>query len=86
MEPMEVDVDIDTGAMELKNPEKYILAEIENKKFKRKNIAKTYALILRDNFNKVDWKKINTAIIDRWSTAGLIYIKNLAWSPEKLFS
>jgi len=33
MEPMEVDVDIDTGAMELKNPEKYILAEIENKKF-----------------------------------------------------
>lgn len=62
---------------ELLFPEKVLLAEINNKKFKRDSIAKTYALALNSG-KKVDWGRVNRAIIDRWSKSGLEYIKTLA--------
>ena len=59
------------------NVEKMILDEIENKAFKRKAIALTYAIALTVPY-EVDWGKINRAIINRWSPSGLKYIKELA--------
>jgi hypothetical protein len=28
---------------------------------------------------KVNWERVNTAIVDRWSASGLARIKNAAW-------
>lgn len=51
---------------------------------KRKDIAMTYRLVMEAERHgaKVDWLKVNTAIIERWSKSGLQYIKNLAWSDR----
>jgi len=66
--------------IELADCEKYILDEISNPSFKRIDIAKTYALILKSSeAYTVDWVKVNQAICDRWSFAGLKWIKNRAW-------
>lgn len=46
-------------------PEKQILGEIADKRMKRLDVAKSYALILRDQRDEVDWGKINRAIIER---------------------
>ena len=59
-----------------------ILNEIKDIKFKRKNIAKTYALALKSSEDSINCKIINEAIINRWSRSGLEYIKNLAWSGK----
>ena len=59
-----------------------ILDEIKDIKFKRKNIAKTYALAIKSSEDSINWKIINEAIINRWSRSGLEYIKNLAWSGK----
>lgn len=63
-----------------------ILTAIADKKNHRKEIAGIYAhLIQLDLSSKpvsrhhFDWGKINHAIIDRWSHAALIYIKERAW-------
>jgi len=45
----------------------------------QKQIAQTYALALRSE-EEVDWKQINTLIIERWSISGLERIKQMAWS------
>lgn len=65
----------------LANPEQVILTEISDKRMKRKDIGLTYRLtmIAEKHGEKIDWYKINTAIIDRWSRAGLKYIKEFAW-------
>lgn len=61
--------------------EQTILKEIEDKAFKRLDIAKTYALAIKSSeFDSVDWAKVNAAIIDRWSRRSLEYIKDQAWS------
>ena len=31
---------------------------------------------------KIDWEKVNTAIINRWSISGLEYIKKRAWEGK----
>jgi hypothetical protein len=36
----------------------------------------------KDGREKIDWKKVNEAIIDRWSISGLQYIKQKAWSGK----
>lgn len=66
---------------ELVDPENVILEEINNKELKQNDIAQTYFLIIRQG-TKVDWKKINQAIINRWSKSGLDKIKKLAWSGK----
>ena len=55
-----------------------LLSEIVDKKSKRKIIAQTYALALESSC-PTNWKKVNSAIVERWSFSGLKYIKKLAW-------
>ena len=62
--------------MELIFCEKTILDEIENKKFKREDIALTYYFCILSK-EKIDWERINEAMIERWSFGGLKYIKKL---------
>ena len=47
----------------------------------QKQIAQTYAIGLRSSW-PTDWKRVNEAIIKRWSFSGLNRIKNLAWSGK----
>ena len=64
--------------MELLCCEETILSEIEDKRFKRKNVALTYYFCLISS-EDINWGKVNRAIIRRWSHSGLNYIKTEAW-------
>lgn len=61
----------------LYNSEEFILNEIANKKLKQKDIAQTYALLIRSG-EGIDWRTINEAIVNRWSMSGLKRIKEMA--------
>ena len=61
-----------------------LLREIAMKEFKQRHIALTYRLALQSS-DKTDWAKVNQAIIERWSKAGLKRIKEWAWSRTKDF-
>lgn len=56
---------------------------INKKGITRKKVVKVYESILQyrgiDAISDNELKKINQAIIKRWSLSGLIYIKDLAW-------
>jgi hypothetical protein len=65
--------------MELCCCEQVILGEIASRAMKRRDIAQTYALAMRSR-EQVDWAKVNGAIIERWSMAGLQWIKEQAHS------
>lgn len=67
--------------IELCNCTSVLLEEIGNPKMYRKDVAQTYALALKSS-EDVDWKRVNEAIIERWSTSALVYIKELAWSGK----
>lgn len=65
------------------NCESTLLMEIASKKSKRKDIAFTYRMALEaevERRERIDWVKINRAIIERWSESGLVWIKRHAWS------
>ena len=55
-----------------------LLREIAMKESKQRHLARTYRLALQST-DKTDWAKVNRAIIERWSKAGLKKIKELAW-------
>ena len=55
-----------------------LLQEIADKRFKQRNVAKTYALSIMSS-EETDYEKVNKAIIERWSHSGLERIKQLAW-------
>jgi hypothetical protein len=57
--------------------EEMIFEEIADKQFKRDDIALTYCLLMFTS-EKIDWSKVNHAILDRWSRSGLTYIKKKA--------
>ena len=63
-------------------PQQFILQEISVERMKRKDVAMTYALIMRDQRDEVDWAVINSAIVARWSPSALEFIKDQAWSGE----
>jgi hypothetical protein len=63
---------------ELTGCENVLLVEIANKSMARRDVALTYALALRSG-EDVDWKRVNMAIIARWSTSALVWIKTKAW-------
>jgi hypothetical protein len=66
--------------IELAACEATILGEIADPKFKRAQVATTYALCLRSSErDRIDWGKVNRAILDRWSPAALKWIKERAW-------
>jgi len=68
------------------NCESVLLLEAETKGVTRKSIAMTYRLAMEQEKDpdgeKIDWKKVNAAIVERWSLFGLKYIKELAWSGK----
>jgi hypothetical protein len=67
--------------IELADPQGQLLEEIADKRFTRRDVAMTYRIaVRRGGGDRVDWPKVNRAIIDRWSVSALIYIKKLAWS------
>lgn len=69
--------------IELADCERFVLSEIADPKTNRRDIAKTYALILRSSeCDDVDWAKVHTAIISRWSKSGLKWVKTVAWSGK----
>jgi hypothetical protein len=45
-------------------------------------LALTYALAIKSKERK-DWKKINRAIMKRWSYSGLKRVKHFAWRGFK---
>lgn len=45
----------------------------------RKAVAQTYRLAIQSH-TPTDWKRVNEAIIARWSVSGLTWIKKQAWS------
>lgn len=59
--------------------QKDLVAEIENKNNKQRDIAEKYQAA----FNLIPcggWRKINTAIANRWpSKSGLARVKTMAW-------
>lgn len=62
------------------DPEGYLLEEIADPAMRRIDVAKTYRLILASGEqDRVNWRTVNTAIIDRWSVSALDWIKQFAW-------
>lgn len=47
----------------------------------QKSVAMTYALALRSSY-PTDWKRVNAAIMARWSRTGLERVKKLAHSGK----
>lgn len=66
--------------IELCDCENILLREIGDKHFYRNDIATTCALAIMQKTEKVDWAKVNRAILKRWSYSGFVYIKNRAWA------
>lgn len=64
--------------MEMVNPQEIILYEISSGAT-QKNVAMTYAFILRQEPNAANWIKINAAIRARWPKKGLDRVKEMAW-------
>ena len=64
--------------------EETILQEIANKEVTRDNVAVTYAFCMGSS-EKVDFARINRAIVDRWSYSALAYIKKKAWELKEGF-
>lgn len=64
----------------LADPTGQIERECADKVFKQRDVALTYALAIRDEKDvPVDWKRVNAAIIGRWSMSGLDRVKKHAW-------
>ena len=55
-----------------------LLKEIPDKTLNQIDIALTYRLAIEADA-KIDWKKVNKAIIKRWSKSGLLRVKELVW-------
>jgi hypothetical protein len=55
-----------------------LLGEIADRRITQKSLALTYAMAIQSSEMK-NWKKINDAIIERWSVSGLERIKRMAW-------
>ncbi len=64
--------------IEMLDVERALLDEIADPRMKRDDVALAYAFGLRQHA-EVDWRKVNEAIIDRWSPSGLEYVKGKAW-------
>jgi hypothetical protein len=64
--------------LKLENLQVTLLFEISEKVFKRRDVARTYRLVMQEDVELVDWKAVNQAIIARWSKSGLEWIKKEA--------
>jgi hypothetical protein len=59
----------------------WIMNEIEGEGFTRKDVARTYAILIQKGHE--DWAPINEAIMQRWSKSALLWIKTEAWKQLK---
>jgi hypothetical protein len=57
--------------------EKFLLAELEERGVTQRDVAQTYSYLI--GRAGVGWHVINLAIRERWSEAGLVRVKQLAW-------
>jgi hypothetical protein len=64
--------------VDLVDPQGTLLDEIADPSMKRKDVAQTYAFAIRQH-DEVDFAVVNRAIVERWSIAGLKWIKEEAW-------
>ena len=55
-----------------------LLRHIGDQRIHQSEVADAYAMALVSS-EATDWPKVNRAIIDRWSLAGLKRVKRLAW-------
>jgi hypothetical protein len=62
---------------ELENTTDTIINEIENLKLKQADVSKTCAIAIMNNDG--DWKRINAAIVKRWSKSGRERVLTMAW-------
>jgi hypothetical protein len=62
----------------LADPEAQILARVADLTYSRDAVAPYYAACIRQ-FHEVSFPKVNQAIAERWSKAGLEYVKGEAW-------
>ena len=65
--------------IKLADPQGHLLREIADPAMKRRDIAMSYRMAATWQPDEVDWPAVNTAIISRWSPAGLDWIKKEAW-------
>ena len=73
----------DDDRFELVDCEATILREIADPQMHQRDVSQTYRLILESSeCDRVDWAKVNGAIIARWSRSGLLRIKTQAWSGK----
>lgn len=72
---------MDNVRIELADPEGDLLREIADPVFTRNDVRLTYRLALRSQ-DRVDWGKVNRAIIERWSLTTLKQIKSWAWKSS----
>lgn len=69
--------------IELMNCEQTLLDEIACPEAKRLDVSKTYRLALESSERgRIDWAKVNKAIVSRWSLHALNWIKEKAWSGQ----
>lgn len=64
--------------IELIDTTRVLLDKIASPEFRQPDIALTYAMAIRSS-DPTDWKKVNAAIVARWSISGLERIKTRAW-------
>lgn len=64
--------------IELAHPQAVLMQEIADERMKRADVALTYAMAMVSS-DPVEWPTVNRAIMDRWSMAGLKWIKTRAW-------
>jgi hypothetical protein len=65
--------------IELALCEQTLLAEIADPGTSRRDVAQTYRLAMASS-ERVDWRRVNEAIIERWSLHALEWIKTQAHS------
>ena len=73
----------DDDRFELVDCEDTILREIADPQMHQRDVSQTYRMILESTErDRVDWAKVNGAIVARWSRSGLLRIKTQAWSGK----
>ena len=65
--------------IELTGCEAVLLREIADRTLRQQDVAKTYRLAMESSESlTMDWRRVNDAIITRWSVSGLQRIKQMA--------
>lgn len=62
-----------------RNPTLVLLDSVFDSFVTRDDMALDYAAGIRYHRERVDWPRVNAAIIERWSQSALEYIKREAW-------